>query len=342
MKRPEALKSSVSSQNNINNQSTHLRAPNDGTNYDLLTGFPNEFSQGPSTGIPYYQPTPAMDGVSHEHEYFTPFGAAARVRRLDPVNDKSSSKVKFWDPVKSCKSSTTQVGVRVPGFLPTRHNSSEQIGHSTTSVFTSMGLHFPHSNHPSIQAQDSQQPFTMSDRREADSTGLLSYDQSHNMASGYEGNASPGLLPHPRSHAMTSVCQISASTGSQPFQVGHSYDQFQRSPQHRPGYENVSTLPPHLRDPSRQQSLNSITRGAALMGIQQRQAGYFHNYAQENGQPFTGNEPRMSTSVASHEPAHPKQPLPSTVPSPSMHGDQISTKLIVPSVKSRPLICPKL
>lgn len=300
MKRPEALKSSVSSQNDINNQSTHPRAPNDGANYDLLAGSSNEFSQGLSTRLPYYQATPPMDDVSHEHKGFMPFGAAAPVRRLYPVNDESSSKVKMWDPVKSCNSNTTQVDVS--GFLPTRHNSIEKIVHSTTSGFTSMGLHFPHSNHPYIQAQDSQQPFTESDSREA---------------------ASTGLLPRPQSHAMASVCQVSASTCSQPFQVGQSYDQLQRSPQHRHGYEKFSTLPPYHRDPSRQQSLHSITRGAAVMGIQQRQAGSLHDYAQKDGLPFTGNEPRMSTSGASHEPAHPRQPLPSTVSSPSMQGRSV-------------------
>ena len=76
----------------------------------------------------------------------------------------------------------------------------------------------------------------------------------------------------------------------------------------------LSTLPPHFRDTSGQegqQSVESMTRGSVLTGIQPRHHGnlhdHDHDHAQEQGQ-MTGIETRMHTSIASPEVAHPLDP----------------------------------
>ncbi|KAF6239676.1 hypothetical protein HO173_002222 [Letharia columbiana] len=300
-KRPEALKSPMSSHteanfvhNDINSHVTHVQPSTNGANYDVLTGSYIEAGQRMNARIPYHQPTSAMDGVPHEQEGFTPVRAAARVRRQSSLDDEPSSRAKMWDPVKDCSDPNTGEA-DLPGFSPAPDNSSERLTDSTISGVAPMGLHFCHGDHLYGQAQDNRQQFATR-------------------------GASMGLLTYPQPHAMASGSQGSASMGSLPFQGGHPFDQFQGSRQHQSRYEGLTILPPHLRETSvqnGQQSLESITRGADLMGIQPHLPGCLHGHSQENGKEFKDMESRMPISMASHESGRPPRSSPSTSSNPS-------------------------
>ena len=338
-KGPNALESPVSShtqlyssQNNINTQVNDAQTPINGAVYGL-SGSNIEFGQDRDARIPYHQPTSAMDGAPHGQEDFAPLRAAARVRRQDPVDDEASSRAKMWDPVKDCSDPNT-LQADLPAALPGGHNSNEQSMDSTTRNATRMDLPFCHDDHPYGQGQGNRQHSTNSGTTGSASMGQFPYPQSHPMASGYQGSALMDLLPYLQPHAIASGYQGSASMASQALQVGHPYDQFQRSRRHQSGYEDISILPPHLRESSgqnRQQSLESITRGTALMGIQPPQASYLHGSDQENRQQHMALEPGMPAPMASHELSRPWRSSSLTNPNSSTHSltskDAISAKL---------------
>ncbi|CAF9923510.1 MAG: hypothetical protein ALECFALPRED_002396 [Alectoria fallacina] len=279
-----------SAQNDINGQVTHVGVPTNGASYDLLTGSYMEVGQSMTARNPYHWPTSAMDGASHEREDFASDRAAARVRRRNPVDEEPSSRAKMWDPVKDC-SGPNSIQADLPMFLPVRHDGSGQLMDTTANV-APMGLHFCQGDHAYSQAKDYREHFTNSRTSTTASMSLFPYSQPHAMASAFNGNA---------------------SMGSQPFQAGHPYDQFHHSRQHQSGFENVSILPQHLRDSSgqnQQQSLDSITRGAALIDIQPRQTGHIYSQSQDSGYQLADKESRMPALMASHELARPRPPSP--------------------------------
>ena len=107
---------------------------------------------------------------------------------------------------------------------------------------------------------------------------------------------------------MASAHQFNASMSPQPIQVGHPHDQLQHYNQPRPVDEDIFlTLHPNLRDPSEHIGVQSVTKGAALMGMQPRQAAKLQDHGQENGQQDIGMESRMPTAIASHELVHSRQ-----------------------------------
>ena len=248
-----------------------------------------EVDHGIDASIPYHHPTSAVDGASYEDEDFTPHKAAARVRRQNHVDEETLSRAKMWDPVKDCSDpNTTQADLS--GVLPCGHGSDKPMD-STIRNATSMDFHFYHGDHRYGQAQG--------DRQQSTNPGI-------------RGVASMDLPLDPQSHTMVSEYQRRASVDSQIFQVSPSYDQFQRRPQQQSGYENISALNQHFRESFGQygqQSLESITRGAALMGIQPRQSTYFNRHSQENGQ-LMDVESRMPASMASNEVARPQRSAP--------------------------------
>lgn len=291
-KKPEVLKSPMSSptqansaQNDSDIQVIQVEKPNNGASHDLLTGYYNEVGQGMNAGIPYHQPPLAIDGAPHEQASLPPLRVAARVQRQDPVDDEPSSRARMWDPVKDCSDPNT-IQADLHDFLPARHNGNEQTIGSTLSGVDSMGFHFCHGDPPYGQARENRQQATNLVPRGAASMGLLSFSQTQAMALGYQG---------------------SASMGPQPFQVGHPYDQIQRSHQHQSGYGNASISPSHLTEPSGQdeeQFMDSLNRGAASMGIQLRQTGHLNNQSQGSGYQFMGMESRVAASTASHLPTY--------------------------------------
>lgn len=289
------------SSQNITSKSTHARASNNGAGYDLLTGSCNNAGQSLSTRIPSHQAVPVSDGGAHEHIDFAPLGSAAHARRHSPVHGESSSKAKMWDPVKDCSDPRT-TRADVPGFSPALHNSSAPFTHSTASGFPLMSPH--------DQARESEQQTTGSETRGATrgvtSIGLPINYQPYNTVSGYQGNASMNLLPYPQTHPVAPAYRASTPISSQSFHFGHLYDQCERSRQYRPWYGNVPTLPPPLGEPSKQnvqQSLRSITSGAAPMSIQ------------ENRQQHMSLGCRMPTPIASDESARSQQSPLSTIAS---------------------------
>ena len=280
----------ISSQNDINSQVNDTQVLTNRAMYDLLSGSNIDLGQSRDAGILYRQPTSAMDGASHGQADIPPLKAAAQARRQDPVDDEALSRAKMWDPVKDC---------------------------------TPKNLHFCHGDHPYGQGQDQRQHFTNSETTGTASMYLLPCPPPHPMASGYPGSAFTGLLPYPQPRAMASRNEGSALMTSQALQVGHPYDQYQRSDQHQSGHEKFSTLPPRLRELSgqnRQQSLESITRDTALMGIRPHQAGHVHGSPQENRQHFMALEPGMPAPMAFHESSRPLRSPPLTSPSLSTHG----------------------
>ena len=310
-----------SSQNNINTRGNDAQAPTNGAVYDL-SGSNIEVGQDRDARIPYHQPTSAMDGAPHGQENFAPLRAAARVWRQAPGDDEALSRAKMWDPVKDCSDPNTHQ-TDLPGFLPGGNNSSEQPLDSTTRNATRMDLPLCHGDHPYGQGQGNRQHFTNSGTTGSGLTDLLPYPQPYPMGSEYQGSALMDLLTHPQPHTIASGYQGSASMASQALQVGHPYDQFQRSRQHQSGYENISVLPPHLRESSgqnRQQSLESITRGTALMGIQSLQANYLHDSDQQNRQQHMAFETGMPAPMASHELSRPRRSSPLTSPNSSTHS----------------------
>ena len=314
--RSEALKSPTSYSNNTHEQLTCAQAPSNGADCNLSTESCNEVGERLSTRMPFDQVTSVTDGAAHEHKEVAPFPAATHVQRHDPVNEQCSSRAKMWDPVKDCSDlSTTQADVS--GFLPAHHNSS-RLGHSKAGASTSIGLHPLHNIHPYDQARESPQRSRNSVPRGVD---LPHNGQSHDICLGYQGNASMDLLSFPQSQGMASVYQFNASMSSQPIQAGHPLDQLQHYCQPRPVYEDISTLHPHLGDPSGHIGLQSVMKGAALMDMQPHQAAELHDHAQESGQQDTGTESRMPTAIASHELVHSRQ-------SPSLAIANMSTQKI--------------
>lgn len=314
-KRLEASKTTMSSptqanfaQSDTSNQVTHAHAIK-GANYDLLTGSHIETGQGMNARMAYHQPASAVDGASHEHEDFAPLRAAARVRRQDPVDHESSSTGKMWDPVKDCRHPKT-VPADLLNFPPAAHHSREAFMDSTISIVASMNRHSCHDEYPHGQAQDNRQQFVGSGSRGAATIGLLTYPESNAMASGYQGSASMGLRPFQVSHSYDKmITQPHHQSTMEPSDLA-----IQRSHQLQSGYENISILPPRFKDSSGQngnQSLESLTRGAASMALQPRQAGYSHGHSQENGQQLTGMESRRPASMVSNESTRPRHPPPS-------------------------------
>lgn len=286
-KRPEALKSPKSSplqvgfaQHDINGQVAHVQEPTNGANYDLLTGSSLEDGQSTIAGIAYDQPTSAMNGAAHEREDFAPLRAAALVQRKDPVDDEPCSRAKMWDPVKDCNDPHT-FQVDLPDYTPAGQNRHEQVMDSMM-----MDGHPYYDDHLYGQARDNLQRSTNSGTRGGASMGLFNYSQPQPMASGFQGNVS--MRP-------------------QPFQAVHPYGQSQRRRQQRPGYGNISILPPHPEESSRQnekQSLDLISRGAALIDTQTRQTGHLYSQPQGSALQFTSTESRMAASTAYPLPAH--------------------------------------
>lgn len=290
------------SSQNITSKSTHSRASDNGAGYDNLTGSCNDAGQVQSSRIPSHQAISVSDGAAHEHIDFAPLGSAANARRHGPVHGESSSRAKMWDPVKECSNPrTTQADV--PGFVPALNKSSAPFTHSTAHGFALMN---PHG-----QARESEQQTTDSETRGATrgatrgvtSMGLSVHHQPYGSVSGHQGNASMDLLPYPLLHPVAPTYRASTRVRSQPFQFGHLYDQCERSRQYRPWYENVSTMPPPLREPFRQtaqQSLRSIDGGAALIGMQEKDMSM---------------ESRMPTPIVSGESARSQQSPLSTIAS---------------------------
>ncbi len=293
----EALKSpvsshtqAISSQNNINNQVNDTHVPTNRAMYDLLSGSNIDLDQGRDAGILYRQPTSTMDGASHGQADIPPLRTAARARRQDPVDDEALSRAKMWDPVKDC---------------------------------TPKNLHFCNGDHSYGQGQDQRQHFTNSGTTGTAPMSLLPCPPPYPMASGYPGSAFMGPLPYPQPRAIASRYEGSGLMGSQALKVGHPYDQFQRSGQHQSGHERFSVLPPQLRESSgqnRQQSLESITRDTASMGLRPHQAGLMHGSTQENRQHFMALEPEMPAPMAFHESSRPLRSSPLTSPSSSTHA----------------------
>ena len=315
-KRSEASKSSTSYRNDTHEQLTCAQAPSNGANYNLSTESYDEDGERLKTRMPYHQATSVTDGAAHEHKEVAPFRATNRGLRHDAVDEQCSSRAKMFDPVKDCSGpNTTQADVS--GYLPARHNSSRH-GHSKASASTSTGLHLSHRNHPYGQARESPYRVRNSGSR---GDGLPFFDQSHGIGLGYQGNASMDLLSSPQSQAIASVYQVNASMSPQPIQVGHPHDQVQHYRHYRPMYEDTSILYPHLRDPSGHFGLQSVTKGAALTGMQSRQAANLHDHAQESGQQNIGIESRMPAAIASHELVHSRQ-------SPSLAIANMSTQKI--------------
>ena len=285
-KTSKALKSTVSSTNDMNMHFPPTQTPHGGAKLNLLSESCNEVDQARSAKTPAHQPTLGMDGAAHEQRDLPSVRTAAHVRPQDHVDEEYSSKVKMWDPVKDC-SDPHSIQTDVPGFLRARHSSNEQFMDSTVSELASLGLLSSHGNHPYGQVQDSRDHFMNSDIR---------------------GAVWSSLSPGPQSQALASGFQPSVSMDSQQLQFAHLDHQPQRS--RRLGHENFSILPSHFRNLSGQdgqQSLGSTNIGAALMGVQPHPAGNSHGHSQERGQQFTGVE---SSSVASHESA-PRPLLPS-------------------------------
>ena len=303
-KSSNALKSPTSYSNHTHTQLTCAQAPSTGADYNLSTESYNQVDEGLSTRTPYHQASSVTDGAAHEQKEFAPF-RATHVLRHDPVDEQCSSRAKMWDPVKDCSGlDTTQADVS--GFLPARHNSS-QLGYSEAGAPTSIGLQLPHSNNPHDQARESPQWFRSSGPR---GVGLPLHDPSHDIGLGYQENGST----FPQSQAMASVYH-------QPIHAGLTHDHLQHYRQHRPVHEDISTLHPHLRDPSEHIGLQSVMKGAALMGMQPRQAAELHDHAQESGQQDLGMESRMPTAIVSHELVHSRQ-------SPSLAIANMSTQEI--------------
>ena len=286
----EALKSIVSSPNDMNMYFPPTQTPHGGPNLNLQTGSCNQVEQAMSTKMPHHQPTLDMDGAAHEQRDFPFITTAAHVCRPDRDDEEYSSRAKMWDPVKDCSDSHT-IQADVPGFLTAHHSSNEQSVDSTVRELASMGLQFSYGNHPyGGQVQDNRQHFVNSVNR---------------------GVVSSGLSPDPQSHALASGIQPSASTDSQQFPVGHLYHRPQRSRQL--GHKDSSTLPSHSRNPSRQdeqQSFESMNLEAPLMDIQPHQASNSHGQSHERGEQFTGVKSGMPASMVSHESA-PRPLLPS-------------------------------
>ena len=262
-------------QNDINSQVAHVQAFTNGANYDLLTGSSLEVGQSTIAGIPYHQPTSAMDGAPREQEDFAPLGAAALVRRQDPADDETLSRAKMWDPVKDCSDpNTIQAGL--PGFLPASQNSHAQ---SMDPMMAGVRSYFDENTYG--HAEDDPQDFMI--------PGIEVAPQS--MALGYQENASMGPYR---------------------FQARHPYDQFQRRRQQQSGDGSASMLPPHPQESSRRnerQSLDSIPRGAPLTDIQARQTGHLYSQSQGSGLQITGVESRMPASTAPLLPAHHREKL---------------------------------
>ena len=298
-KRSEASKNSTSYSNDTHEQLTCAQAPSNGADFNLSTESCDEVDQRLNTRMPYHQATSVTDGASHEHKEVAPFRAADHVRRHDPVDEQCSSRAKMWDAVRDYSATKADAS----GFLPARHKSS-RLGHSKASASTSTGLHLSHRNHPYGQARESPHRLRKSEARGVSQPFL---DQPHGTGLGYKGNASMDLLSSPQSQAMESIHQVDASMNPQPMQVGHPHDQVQHYRHYRPMYEDRSILNPHLRDPSGHFGLQSVTKGAALMGMQPHQAAKLHDHAQQSGQQDTGMESRMPTAIASHELVHSRQ-----------------------------------
>ena len=302
-KRSEASKNSTSYRNDTHEQLICAQAPSNGADFNLSTESCDEVDQRLNTRMPYHQATSVTDDAAHEHKEVAPFRAADHVRRHDPVDEQCSSRAKMWDAVRDY--SATQADAS--GFLPARHKSS-RLGHSKASAPTSIGFDRPHSYHPYGQARQS--PHRL---RNPESRGVSQpfLDQPHGTGLGYQGNASMDLLSSPQSQAMESIYQVNASMNPQPIQVGHPHDQAQHYRHYRPMYEDISISSPHLRDPSGHFGLQSVTKGAALMGMQPHQAAKLHDYAQESAQQDIG---RMPTAIASHELVHSRQSPSSAIP----------------------------
>lgn len=282
-------------------ESTHTRASNNGAGYDLLTGSYNDAGQSLSTKTPSHQALSVSEGAAHEHIDFAPLGSAANARQHGLVHGESSSRTRMWDPVKDCSDPRTSQA-DVHGFVAALHKSSPPFTHSTASGFTLMGPH--------DQVRESEQHITNSETRGTTrgitSTGQSTHHQPFDTVSGYQGNASMDLLPYPQIHPVAPTYRESTPVSSQPSQFGNLYDRCERSRQYRTWYDNVSSMPPPLREPSRQTghpSSRSINSGAALTGIQ------------ENGQQNMSMESRMPASIVSGEPARSQQSPLSTIAS---------------------------
>ena len=276
----------------------------------------------------YYEASSVKDSAADEDKRLAPLEAATSTGRHKPGDEQSSSRAKMWDPVKDC-SDPRSTQTNTTGFPRACHSSGELSVYSAAGDSTSMGLQLPHSHHLYDHAQESQQQLTNWGSRGPASTGLSPYD--HDAGSRYRGSASMGLLPNPQLHAMASVYPVDVSMYSQPSQVNNQFDRFQYGRQYQPGYED-----PLLRDGSRQNSqpyLDSISRGAAIMGMQPYQAGNFHDRTQETGQQYVGVESGMPTSTAYHESTLSRQSSSSAIPSPS---SQILSDLERASQPQRP------
>ena len=228
----EALKSPTSYRNDTHERLTCAQAPNGGADCISSTKSSSSVDERLSTRRLYHQATPVTDGAAHEHKKSVSF------------DEQCSSRSEMWDPVKDC--STTPADVA--GFLPARQNSS-RLASSKAGVSTSTGLHLSHSDQLYSQARESERRSTNLGSREF---ALPLDHQPHSIGLGYRGNASMDLLPSPQSQGMASPYQVNASVHAQPIHVDRPHDFFQHYRQHRPVYEDVSTLHPHLRDRSGQ------------------------------------------------------------------------------------------
>ena len=309
------MKSPTSYSNDTNEQLACTQAPSNGADRNLSTKSCDEAGEGLSTSMSYHQATSVTDGAAHEYKESAPFSAAALSRLDDALNQQCSSRDKMWDPVKDC-SDLNSAQADVSGFLAARQYSS-RLGHSKAGPSTSIGLHLPYSNYPYGRARESPRRFRNSGPRVVGPS-----DQSHDIGFGYQGNTSIGLLSSPMPQAVASWYQPFAPMNPQPTQVDHPHDQFQHYRQSRPVYEDdFPTLHQHFRDLSEDIDSQSVTKEAALMGTQARQAAKLHDHHQENRQQDIDMEPRMPTAVASHELLHPRQ-------SPSLAIANMSTQTI--------------
>ena len=303
-KMDEAFSPLRSSQDCVNQHTTHAQGPDSDAHFDLATPSSNDVGQTLSANSPNHQPTQGLECAPLEQREAMLSMNVPNSCRPDRTDDDPLSKAKMWDPVKDCNDPDPSQD-QVIGFRSVYHNNSEQFIDPTLEGSTSKGLQSPHGDHPHTRPQISRQHIN-SIATETASTSLRLNRHPYDAASGYKGKAAMGLYPYHQSHGMDSGYEGTFSTGLQPFQTGFPFDQPHRSLQYPTQYESASTLSSKHRDPFGQlgqHSSESMTRGAAVMGMQPLPIGNFNKSAHENSQQSLSTESGLFASMVPQGPA---------------------------------------